>query len=283
MNVVVGAPPSGLDIFTRFGGVLTDPSSITFDIIAPDGTTLSPSGVAGFERSTGHYDARNFGNMPSGYAVNGWRITWTVTSPAGVTNTASEDFVVATSMETAFTNIDDITGQVKLDLAIADSSFTSAQLETFLKKSLNRLNRRLRLTGTSAELSISQTTGAVTPVPNASLHDLIVLQMECLMAQQRYSDSLGGSIRVKDGDSEIDKTAGLSANQQIVRNICAELDQAILDYIASTAGAAEYGALVTYDNSKILTESDHQGEGTGRLRDHSSPFDDFGFGYPHRQ
>lgn len=281
MNVVVGAAPSGLDIFTRFGGVLTDPLSITFNIREPGGSVLSPSGVAGFKRSTGHFDARSFGAMPSGFAVNGWFIDWTVTSPAGVTSTASEEFVVAASMATAFTNIDDITGQVKLDLSIADSKFTAAQLETFLDKALNRLNRKLRLTGTAAELSISQTTGAVTPAPDASIQDLIVLQMECLMAQQRYSDSLAGGIRVKDGDSEIDKTSGLRANQDIVKRICDELDAAILDYLANdpSQGAGEFGELVTYDNSKVITESDHQGEGAGRLRDWSSPFDhDFGLG-----
>ena len=278
MNVVVGAAPSGLDIFTRFGGVLTDPAAITFNIIAPDDTVLSPSGVAGFKRTTGHYDARSFGNMPSGYAVNGWQIVWTVQSPAGVTNTATEDFVVATSMETAFTNIDDIATQVKLDLAVADSTFTSAQLEIFLEKALNRLNRRLRFTGTTSEMSISQTTGAVTPVPDSTIHDLIILQMECLMAQQRYSDSLGGSIRVKDGDSEIDKTAGLSANRDIVNAICKELDEAIKDFLANdpSQGAGEHGELITYDNSKIYTESDHQGEGDGRLRDWRSPFDSLG-------
>ncbi|MCK5610121.1 hypothetical protein KAR91_50070 [Candidatus Pacearchaeota archaeon] len=279
MNVVVGAPPSGLDIFTRFGGVLTDASAITFNINSPASGILTPSGVAGFRRSVGHYDARNFGNMPSGHAVNGWSITWTVTSPAGVTNTATEDFVVATSMETAFTNIDDITGQVKLDLAVSDDKFTSAELETFLEKALNRLNRRLNFTGTTSELSISQTTGAVIPTPNSSIQDLIVLQMECLMAQQRYSDSLGGSIRVKDGDSEIDKTAGLTANKDIVKRICEELDAAILDYLSNdvTEGAGVHGALVTYDNSKVITDSDHDGEGTGRQRDWTSPFDGFGY------
>ncbi len=281
MNIVVGAAPSGLDIFTRFGGVLTDPSAIVFNIISPASGTLSPSGVAGFRRSTGHYDARDFGVMPSGHAVNGWRITWTVTSPAGVTNTASEDFVVATSMETAFTNIDDITGQVKLDLAVADDKFTDNELEIFTEKALNRLNRRLNFTGTVSELSISQTTGAITPAPNSSIQDLIVLQMECLMAQQRYSDSLGGSIRVKDGDSEIDKTAGLGANKDIVKSICSELDRAIVDYLANdnTQGAGEHGALITYDNSKVITDSDHSGEGNGNQRDWTSPFD--GFGYRH--
>lgn len=282
-DVIIGSPPTDLDIFTRFGGgLLTDPLSIIFNIKTPDGSTLAPSGVAGFRRSVGHYDARNFGAIPSGFPILGWSITWTVTSPANVVTGATEDFcVIGATIILPDSDIDDITDQVTLDLSIADDKFTDAELKIFLQKSINRLNRKLRLTGTAGELSIDQTTDAILPTPNSTLQDLIVLQMECIMAQQRYSDSLAGGIRVKDGDSEIDKTSGLKANKDVVDRICDELDAAILDYLTNdpSQGAGEFGELVTYDNSKVITESDHQGEGTGRLRDHSSPFDhNFGSG-----
>jgi len=273
--IQAGSVPSGLDIYTRFGGVLTDPSGITFDIFDPSGTKLAPSGVSGFKQTVGHHDARNFGAVPSG-ALTGWLITWTVISPVGVTTSHSESFEVATALDAGFTNVDNFYDQVKLDLAIDDTLFTDAQMDIFMVKSLNRLNRNLSLTGTDYELSLDQTTSSVLPTPDSSVHDLIILQMECLISKNIRRNSVGKGIKVRDGDSEIDTTASFGGHNQVVLDACSELSDAVAKYLFndpnSSSNPALHGGLITYDNSFTITDVDHAGDSAG-TRDYSSPFD----------
>lgn len=271
MIIAVGASGILLDIYTRYQGVLTDPSSISYVIYEP-GDTAVASG-AGHKESTGHYDARD-SIIPSGYSVaSSWSIVWTIVSPAGVTSTATEEFTVVSSLTSSFSNVDNLIDQLKLDLGIT-TEYTQAQFETFITKALNRLNRRLQLTDTTAELYFDDTTGTIQPTPNATIFDLILMQIECLIVKQARRTAVGKGIRVRDGDSEIDTTAGFGGHKDVVDDFCGELDAAInklLYFLASTGGD-----IVNYANSYIFQIMSHQGDGSGEIRDFSSPFDSSG-------
>jgi hypothetical protein len=264
---------SGLDIFLRDGnGNLTDPISITFDIKEPAGTTVHDD-VAGFKRSIGHYDARN-AVIPSGFdTTSAWQIIWTFTSTGGVTKSAIEEFTVTAGLSSSFTNVDEISNQIREDIAITAGEFTETQIEIFIVKSLNRLNRRLLLTGTTLELIFNDSTGTITPTPNADIQDLIVLQAECLITGSRQASAVSKGIRVRDGDSEIDTTAGFGGHNDVSRNLCGDLDKAIEDYLWNKKGAAQNGQIVWYGNQRIQEDMDHDGQGSQLTRDFSSPFD----------
>lgn len=278
--IQAGAAPQDLDIFTRFGGALADPLSITFSIISPTGM-LAPSGVAGFKRSVGHYDARDFGNIPSGLDPTPWTICWSITSPAGVVSSATESFSVATAIDASFTNIDNLVDQIEIDLGLESTDFTQTQYETIVLKALNRLNRKLGISGTTSELTIDQTDSSIQPTPSTALHDLILLQADCIIAKNLRRTAIGKGIRVKDGPSEIDTTASFSGQDQMVRDFCDELNTAVAQYLSDLDGADQHGELITYDNTRIFTDSDHDGDGDGRTRDYRSPFD-VGHGFGNR-
>lgn len=262
--IAVNQAASGLDIYLRFNGVLTDPTSITYEIKEPGDTVVGSDN--GYKRSVGHYDARST-TIPSGYSITSpWTITWTYISPGGVTSSSAEEFTVTSSMEAAFTNIDNIIDIIKIDMGLT-TEYTDSQYETLISKALRRLNRKI---GTS--LSISQTTGTIDPSPTDTILDLIILQTECLIAKNRRGQAVSKGIRVRDGDSSIDTTASFSGHESVVRDYCDELDKAIDDYRAISDGAATYGDIVWYGNSPVTEELDHDGESYND-RDWTSPFD----------
>lgn len=273
--IPVLTPASGLDIFLRYNGVLTDPLSISYQIFEPLGTGVG-SGV-GFKREVGHYDARNT-TIPSGYDITqSWTITWTFTSPAGVTSQASENFTVVDSLSPSFDNVQDIKEQTKLDLGLT-TEFTDAQLTVFIQKAINRINRRLELTGTSLELSFDSGTGTITPIPNATILDFLVMQTECLIIKRDRRVAVGKGIRVKDGETEIDTTASFAGFNDAVRDICDELDQAVKDYLAKKdeekiLDVSDAGEIVWYGNSSIRAAMTHNNQGSGRIRSFISPLE----------
>ena len=109
-----------------------------------------------------------------------------------------------------------------------------------------------------------------------SVTDIVLLQVECILAKTLRRSAVSKGIRVKDGDSSIDTTAGFDGHAGVVDDICGELNQAIIDYKVQDpdgeAGAAAFGKLVTYDNSEIIIDVDHNGQ-KSRQRDYRSPFD----------
>lgn len=275
-NIIpVGVKASGLDIFLRFEGVLTDPTSITYTIVEP-GSTVVGSG-SGFKRSTGHFDARNT-TIPSGFSTtSAWTINWTFTSPAGVTSTACENFSVVSGLTASFDNLQNVKDQVKLDLGLT-TEFTSEQLNTFIKKALNRLNRRLELTGTSGQLSLNTSTGLISPTPSPTILDFIVLQTECLITKRDRRVAIGKGIRVRDGETEIDTTASFRGWHDTVRDICDELKEAIEDFMEDEDKKTYQTAFndadnVWYGNSNICEDLFHNGQGDGRTRCIESPYE----------
>ena len=275
-TLAVNTIASGLDIFLRFQGVLTDPTSITYQITEPASTVVGSG--SGFKRSTGHYDARN-STIPSGFSIaSAWTITWTFTSPAGVTSTASEDFSVSTSLVASFDNIQDVKDQVKLDLGLT-TEFTDAQLTTFVVKAINRLNRRLELTGTSSELSFDTGTGTISPSPNSTMQDFLVMQTECLLMKRDRRVAIGKGIRVKDGETEIDTTASFAGWNDSVEDICGELDEAVEKFLDDEDKTVYQTAFndaknIWYGNTNICEDLLHNGQGDGRTRCEVSPFEE---------
>jgi len=275
MIIPVGAAASGLDIFLRFNGILTDPLSITYVIFEP--TSIPVGSGSGFKRSVGHYDARNT-VIPSGFdTTQPWLITWDFTSPAGVTSTASENFTVSDSLSSAFDNLGDLKTQVKLDLNIT-TQYTEDELNLFIQKAVNRLNRRLEFTGTANELSIDAGTGAIIPTPDSTIQDFLVMQTECLIIKTDRRVAVGKGIRVKDGETEIDTTASFKGFKDVVDDICGELAQAVEDFlideVENTYNVAFQDAdNIWYGNSNICENLFHNGQGDGRTRCEVSPYD----------
>lgn len=217
---------SGLDVTLKFQGQLFDPvspSEPSYVITEPLGTVVG-SGV-GFKRSTGIYDARGT-VIPSGFDLTqAWKIAWTATSPVGVPATKCEEFSVVGSLSFDFSKIDDIVSLVKLDLNLTNE-FIEDQYRLFVTKALNRLNRCLCFTGTANELSLDTTTGAITPAPNSEIQDFIVMQVECLIVKRDNKIAIGRGIRVRDGETEIDTTAGFGGFRDFLQSVCGELDDA---------------------------------------------------------
>ena len=137
------------------------------------------------------------------------------------------------------------------------------------------------LTGTDEQLSFNEDTGTIVPTPDSSIYDLILLQIECLIVKQTRRSAVSKGIRVRDGDSEIDTTAGFGGHDAVVKDICGELDNALKDMDWTDGGVLDTGTdsmIIWYGNSRIYADMDHDGEGSGETKDYSSPFDSF-YGY----
>jgi len=264
---------SGLDIFLRNGaGVLTDPASIFYDIKEPVGSLVADD-VVPFKRSTGHYDARTT-VIPSGFSiVDPWLVIWTWTSPGGVTSSKTEEFTVSTGLEGGFSGIEDITNQIKTDIAATATELSDEAIQIFIVKSLDRLNMKLMLEGTSAELSFDDSKGVVVPTPSSSMRALIVMQAECLIVKKRQADAVRKGIRVRDGESEIDTTAGFRGHGDVVSGVCKELEDAIAAFLRGQGGAEQHGDLIWHGNQRLFEEANHDGQAF-KIKDMRSPFDD---------
>lgn len=263
---------SGLDIFLRDGaGNLADPTSITYDITEP-GATLVADDAAPFKRSTGHYDARTT-TIPSGFSTaSPWTITWTWTSPGGITSSKSEEFTVSESLGGSFSDIDKITTQIKKDIALSATELTDSDIEVFIQKALDRLNLKLNFEGTSKELSFNDSLGTINPSPSSTIRAMIVMQAECLILKRRHADAVTKGIKVRDGDSEIDTTAGFRGHGDVVGSVCDDLEVCISRFLSGQeGGAAEHGGLIWAGNSRNFEDADHDGQ-SSETRDFRSQF-----------
>jgi hypothetical protein len=166
--------------------------------------------------------------------------------------------------------VDDIVHLVKVDMGLSDTDYTSSQYKSLVDKSLIRLNRRI---STALVASGSTTVQAIiSPNPTDTILDLIILQTECLVAQNQRRQAISKGIKVRDGDSSIDTTSSFGGHAQVVKDYCDEIDEAILDYIRDVNGANINGKLITYGNSNVIESVDHNGDSSGE-RDWTSPFD----------
>lgn len=274
MNILSGVPASGLDIFLKFDGNLTDPNSIVYTI-RDSASTFVASG-SGFKISKGHYDARNT-SIPSGFDISGsWTITWTFTSPADVSSSGTESFTLVESLSSTFSetsqNVPTFLDFVKVNLGLSNE-ISDASLTKLLKKTIFNINRRLQLTGTNDQLVFNTSTNNITPSPNDDITVLILLQMEYFSLVEQRRIAVGRGIRIKDGDSEIDTTASFGGHDRVVLDMKKELDDAIINYMVYKRGPAQHAKDAWYANQRIFAIMSHDGEGSFIQREFTSPFD----------
>lgn len=168
--------------------------------------------------------------------------------------------------------------RAEIDLGLSSDAYTDAQWDSLTERAVTRINRKLNLSGQDGELVLANGTYTRSDAGELSdsVTDIVLLQVECILAKTLRRSAVSKGIRVKDGDSSIDTTAGFDGHAGVVDDICGELNQAIIDYKVQDpdgeAGAAAFGKLVTYDNSEIIIDVDHNGQ-TSRQRDYRSPFD----------
>ena len=181
----------------------------------------------------------------------------------------------------ALNTVSGVRERALVDLGLATDAYTDSEWDSLVDRSVTRINRKLSLTGNNGELTLAAGTytrdDAV--AVSDSVGDIILLQTECIVTKALRRAAVSKGIRVKDGDSSIDTTASFDGHDSIVNDVCGELDSAIIEYNSTDpdgeAGAASFGDLITYDNSDITVDQDHNGE-TFSSRDYRSPFDNSG-------
>jgi hypothetical protein len=167
----------------------------------------------------------------------------------------------------------------EVDLGLSTTAYNNAEWTSLVDRSVSRINRKLSLEGGDGELTLASGTYTRSDLGNLSdsITDIVLLQTECIVVKSLRRSSISKGIRVKDGDSSIDTTASFGGHDDVVSDICGELDKAILDYQVADpdgeAGAAAFGDLITYDDQEIIVDQDHNGQ-TGGQRDYRSPFDE---------
>lgn len=282
MIIVAGTAASGLDIFTKFGAGLADPLSITYEIREPGGSLIDAA--SGTRISVGHFDARN-SIIPSGFDnSSAWTIRWDFIAPNGVSGCAKENFTVSDIPQT-FELIGNIVENLKTDLGLLDDAFTTGEFARFIDKAVKRINRRLCFTGTAAELTFNTLTGQISPVPDSTICDFILMQAECMISKRNFNVGIRKGIRVKDGETEIDTTAGFGGFSDMIKSFCGELDEAVKEFFRKEHEDLYRnvtGEVVWYGNRNICEDLFHNGQGHGITRCIISPFEhSFGHAIAH--
>jgi len=115
----------------------------------------------------------------------------------------------------------------------AAPSLSDAQLIAILLKAARRLNRTLAL----SDPIVIDATGAITSSDTGEkMHDLVLLQAECLIAKRDFNEELnsgGAGLFVKDGEQTLDNRASSAVRQSYFdskHGPCEELKSAILEF-----------------------------------------------------
>lgn len=123
----------------------------------------------------------------------------------------------------------------------ATQRLTDAQYIGLFQKSARRLNRELSLTGSDA--IVVDDTGVITSSdPNARMHDLLLLQAECLLASRDFTSSLNSGsagVSVSDGEQSLDNRASATARQGLFdsqHSPCTQLKNALNTYKMEQTG-----------------------------------------------
>ena len=112
---------------------------------------------------------------------------------------------------------------------------SDAQLTALLQKAARRLNRSLGLTGGDL-IVVDASALLVNSDPNGNLHDLLLLQTECLISKRDFNEELnsgGAGLLVKDGEQTLDNRGSATARQSFFdskNSPCDELKSALLEY-----------------------------------------------------
>lgn len=135
---------------------------------------------------------------------------------------------------------------IRLDIGDdgATQRFTDAQIYGFIEKAARRVNRKLALTDSGA-LTVDSSGNITQPLPTSDeLHDILLLQTECLIYARDVNSSVTGGtagIVVTDGEQKIDTTDRADIfgdNKDANYAPCVELEKAIL--LAKLEGFTPY-------------------------------------------
>lgn len=177
------------------------------------------------------------------------------------------------AIPSTWVSISGLADDVILDLG--DNGLTWAKASGLIVKSVRRLNRRLRIAGTSSAMAI-HTSGYVTNILNDTFEDFLVMQAECFAVKRGYSEAVSKGIRIRSGEDEVDTTSGFRGYANIVGNICQELTDAIKDYLKDTYGDDALlnasGKLIWYGTQRRREDYTKDGDRAG-TRYYDSPFD----------
>ena len=178
------------------------------------------------------------------------------------------------AIPSTWASISGLADDVILDLG--DNGLTWAQASGLIVKSVKRLNRRLRLSGTSSKMTI-HSSGYVKNVSNNTIEDFLVMQAECLAVKRGYSEAVSKGIRIRSGQDEVDTTSGFRGYIDVVNSICQELTDAIRDYLRDTYGDDALldasGKLIWYGTQRRREDYTKDGDKRG-TRYYDSPFDE---------
>jgi len=223
-------------LFTQNGAPF-DPLEVRqVEILDSDLSTVIetiPSGSISFI-STGHYQvtASSFA-LPETYGDK-WYYTPTSLFGERVNVNTFTVFEILPSGSQTTNLINDI----RADIDDEDSTrISDLSIKTMLGKATKHLNRKLNLSGTSDEIIWDG--NAFTTVLSNDICSLMLLQTECLIGKRFFSGSIGKGIKVTQGRTSIDTTAGFKGHQLFIGGeggVCTELANAIKQFKLDSIG-----------------------------------------------
>ena len=160
-----------------------------------------------------------------------------------------------------------------------DTGITDEEtLRKFLQKAVTRLNGRLALLTETAMISTDDNCNVIVNDDYAdTLHSLLLMQAECLVAKKQHFDAVSKGIRIRSGTDEVDTTAAFGGYKDVSKDICDELKDMLEDFgeELGKAVAETYGDMIWYGNQRKYEDVDHDGQyNEPRKHPFDSAFDD---------
>lgn len=163
-------------------------------------------------------------------------------------------------MSEEYTVIDQIRAVIGDDDPV-NERFTDDQINSLINVACNRLQ------AAAATFLISISDGELSKVPTPTEYALLVMQVQCILANRDLNSAIRKGVRVKQDENEVDTSAGLSAFIQAVTGkggICDQLKDAIKDYITNGdtdgSAAAQYGENIWSGNRNVYDDVTHNGQ-----------------------
>lgn len=160
-----------------------------------------------------------------------------------------------------------------------DTGITDEEaLRSFLQKAIIRLDGRLALITDTTMVSTDDNCNVIVNGDYANtLHSLLLMQAECLIAKKQHFDAVSKGIRIRSGTDEVDTTAAFGGYNDVSKDICNELKDALEDFseFLDKAVTETYGSLIWYGNQRKYEDADHDGQyNEPRKHPFDSAFDD---------
>jgi hypothetical protein len=169
------------------------------------------------------------------------------------------------------------TAQLIAELSTDTGITDEESLQDFLQKAIIRLNGRLVAAGATTTISVDDNCNVIVSGDYAAtLHSLLLLQTECLIAKKRHFDAVSKGIKIKSGSDEVDTTAAFRGYQDVSKSICNELNDALVEFtdLLKKGATENYADMIWYGNQRKYEDVDHDGQHQERRHPFDSGFDD---------